>query len=108
MDLKIWSKTFRQAASQVLDSDVRKDLQNLEVVFCKTATNTLLVRAFSLKKFLLWCSYKFPQDCLSKPLLYLHLQELTEQSAATSTADSLLGALGCTSKTLGLSVNLAE
>ena len=70
---------FGQAAAQVLDPDVRKGQGNLKVVFCKRATDTLLTKALSLKKFVLRHSYKFSQDPLSEPVLYLHLQELSGQ-----------------------------
>ena len=105
--LRLAPALFGQAAAQVLDADYRKEQVNLEVVFCKKSTNTVLTRAYSIKKFVLWCSYKFPLDPLSEPLLYLHLQELQEKQSSPSAADSLLGSLGFAWGTLGLSVNLS-
>ena len=112
--LSKWSALIRycpnlfgsSVAAQVLDENVRIELGNLEVVFCKKSSNTLLQRAFCLKKFAVWCVHRFPQEGLSEGLLFLYLQELREQAASASAADSLLSALAFTHGTLGLSLHL--
>ena len=114
--LSKWSALVRLAASlfaeqvaqQVLDPQVSKELGNLEVLFCKKSTNTLLNRSYSLKKFVLWCVHRFPLEPLGEPLLFLYLQELQAIQAAASTADQLVStlALAFVHGTLGLRVHI--
>ena len=91
-------------ASQVLDPHVQKELGNLEVVFCKKSTNTLLNRCSSLRKFVLRCVFRFLQEPLSEALLFLYLQELQASQAAASTAD-LLVLFGLPARDLGFAAS---
>ena len=104
--LRLAPALFGDISGQILDNDVRQELRNLEFVFCKKSTNTLLNRAASLKRFVLWSHRRFPSQGLSEPLLFLYLQEIQADKASPSTADSLLQALGFCWGTLGLSVHL--
>ena len=112
--LSKWSALIRQAphffSIQVLhfvmNQDNRVELGNLEVIFCRKATNTLLSRAGALKKLVVWGVFRFPMEALSEPLLFLFMQELKDKGASASAGHSVLQALAFCHGLLGLAVAL--
>ena len=94
--------------SQLHHEDFAIELGNLDLIFSKKSTNTLLCRASSMLRFSSWFLKSFPEEAVSESVLFLYCQKLRKEKKDTSGPDQLLQALNFCSGTLGLSVPISE
>ena len=94
--------------SQLHNEDFVVELGNLDLIFSKKSTSTLMSRASSMLRFCSWILRTFPEEVVSEPILFLYCQKLRKEKKDTSGPDQLLQALNFCAGTLGLSVPVAE
>ena len=86
--------------SQLHHEDFSVELGNLDLIFSKKSTSTLLCRASSMLRFCSWFIRSFPEEAVSEPVLFLYFQKLRKDKKDTSGPDQLLQALNFCSGTL--------
>ena len=97
-----------EVLSQVHNENFAVELGNLDMIFSKKATNTLLCRASAMLRFASWVLRSFPQEDITEPLVFLCCKKLRTDRKDSSGPDQLLQALNFCSGTLGLAVPIAQ
>ena len=92
--------------AQLHHEDTQVELGNLELVFAKKATNTLLCRVSALAKFARWVLKCFPGEIIGECLVFLYVKFLEKQRPDSSGPDQLLQALNFLQGTIGLAVHV--
>ena len=107
--IRLIPKLFDPAIlSQVHHEDFSVELGNLDMIFSKKSTNTLICRASSMLRFGSWVVRSFPAEAISESMVFLYCKKLKTDKQATSAPDQLLQALNFSAGTLGLSVPVSE
>ena len=94
--------------SQVHHEDFAVESGNLDMLFSKKSTNTLICRASSMLRFGSWVVKNFPAETISESMVFLYCKKLRTDKQASSAPDQLLQALNFCSGTIGLSAPVAE
>ena len=94
--------------SQVHHEDFAVELGNLDMLFSKKSTSTLVSRASAMLRFGSWVVKNFPAEAISESMVFLYCKKLRTDKQASSAPDQLLQALNFCSGTIGLSLPLAE
>ena len=105
-----WSHIMRSApylfdvniVNQVHSSETVEELGNLDLIFAKKSTNTLLSRASSVHRFVIWALRHFPQEPLAEPLVFLYCKQEQKKRPEGSAVDQFVQALNFCQGTLGL------
>ena len=77
-------------------------MSNLDLVFAKMATNTLLARCGPLLKFARWLLRSFPTEDVTENVVFVYLQSMEKKQPESSGPDQLLKALNFVNGTIGL------
>ena len=94
--------------SQVHNENFSVELGNLDMIFSKKATNTLLCRASAMLRFAAWVLRSFPQEDITELIVFLCCKKLRSNKKDSSGPDQLLQALNFCSGTLGLAVPIEQ
>ena len=70
--------------SQLHNEDFAVELGNLDLIFSKKSTSTLMSRASSMLRFCSWILRTFPEEVVSEPILFLYCQKLRKEKKDTS------------------------
>ena len=105
-----WSHIVRSApylfdvniVNQVHSAVTSEELGNLDLIFAKKSTNTLLSRASSIHRFVIWALRHFPQEPLAEPLVFLYCKQEQKKRPVGSSVDQFVQALNFCQGTLGL------
>ena len=73
--------------NQVHSAGTFEELDNLDLVFAKKSANTLLSRASSVHRFVIWALRHFPQEPLAEPLVFLCCKQERKKRPEGSAVD---------------------